>query len=605
MLSRFCSLPRSWMLSAVLGASFTLLPAAASLANPLISPPKSGPMAIGKSGGVLTVPVAHLPLTFNNYLAAETSSTDVLGQMYLGMVSTDPLTRQIVPQLAESWTLSPDHRTYTFKLRSGLKWSDGQPLTVDDVVFTYNEIINNPNIPNNYRDGIIMVDDAGEGHFPTVKKIDATHVSFTSYKPLVPFLRALSDPIMPKHVFQGKTQPQADGRLPFLEMWTITAPPNQIVVSGPWKLARLVAGERVELVRNSNYYLHDAQGQSLPYLDKLVFLNSPAPAEEFKLLAQGRVDAVTVMPNQVEQFQQPQASLYNLGPSTGTLFVMLNLSQASNQAGKPVVDPIKSNWFRNKLFRQALASALDKATMIQQIYHGLATPQYSHISQQNPFFDPATPQFGYDLAKAKALLKSAGFKTDAQGKLFDAQGHPVRFSLITNAKNSLRAAACRQIQHDWGQLGITVDYKPEDFDQMVEQIDQTLDWETMMIGLTGSAIEPHSGINSWQLDGSMHMFNMGNPKHGWIGTKPTSYAPWEKQMFELYRQAGEAFEPAKRKALYAQAQLLEADNKPFLFTVNSQSLIGVSNRLGNVYPSIQGGSGLNVLLWNSDHLFVK
>lgn len=605
MKSLSCSMPQPLIVSALVGASLTLLPAAAGLANPLVSPPKAEPMAIGKPGGVLTVPAAHLPFTFNNYLASETGSTDVLGQMYLGMVTTDPLTRQIVPQLAESWTLSPDHRSYTFKLRSGLKWSDGQPLTADDVVFTYNQIINNSNIPNNYRDGLVMIDEAGEGHFPSVKKIDASHVSFTSYKPFVPFLRALSDPIMPKHVFQGKTQPQADGRLPFLEMWGLSTPANQIVVSGPWKLGRFAAGERVELVRNPNYYLRDAKGQALPYLDKLVFLNSPSPAEEFKLLGQGRVDAVTVLPNQVDQFQQPQASLYNLGPSTGTLFVMLNLSQASNQAGKPVVDPIKSSWFRNKLFRQALASTLDKSTMIRQIYHGLATPQYSHISQQNPFFNAATPQFGYDLAKARALLKSAGFKTDAQGKLLDAQGHPVRFTLTTNHSNPLRAAACHQIQHDWGQLGITVDYKPEDFNQMVEQLDQTLDWETMMIGLTGSAIEPHSGINSWQLDGRMHMFNMGSFKSGWTGAKPTSYAPWEKQMFELYRQASEAFDPAKRKALYDQAQLLEADNKPFLFTVNSQSLIGVSNRLGNVYPSIHGGSGLNVLLWNTDHVFVK
>ena len=96
---------------------------------------------IGKRGGQRLISSMSLPKTFNYYLAAETSSTDVLGQMYLGLVTENAVTKETEPSLAESWEISDDTMSYTFKMREGLKWSDGQPITADDVVFTFNEII--------------------------------------------------------------------------------------------------------------------------------------------------------------------------------------------------------------------------------------------------------------------------------------------------------------------------------------------------------------------------------------------------------------------------------------------------------------------------------
>lgn len=119
------------------------------------TPVQKGPppqWAIGNRGGRLSMSTLSLPKTFNYYLASETSSEDILGQMYLGLVQQNAVTLDYEPSLAESWKISNDNMTYTFKLREGLKWSDGQPITADDVVFTFNNIINNENIPNNSRD---------------------------------------------------------------------------------------------------------------------------------------------------------------------------------------------------------------------------------------------------------------------------------------------------------------------------------------------------------------------------------------------------------------------------------------------------------------------
>jgi peptide/nickel transport system substrate-binding protein len=299
--------------------------------------------------------------------------------------------------------------------------------------------------------------------------------------------------------------------------------------------------------------------------------------------------------------------IVNLGPATGTLFVMFNQSTAQNDKGKPVVDPLKSKWFRNKKFRQALAHAIDKEGMIQSIYRGRALPQFSHISQLNPFYNPNTPQYDYSLEKAAAKLAEAGFTKNSNNELFDSEGHRVEFNLVTNAGNTMRDAACAILRKDWGKLGIKVNYQPVQFNIMVQQIDQTLDWEAMMIGLTGSAIEPHFGINSWKLDGRMHMFNMGHPAEweGKKGKKGTTFEPWEKDVLDIYEKAAKEFDFEKRKQLYWKSQEIVADNLPFLYTVNSLSLVTYRQNLGNIFPTIHGGSGLGVINWNTDVQYIQ
>ncbi len=558
---------------------------------------------IGKRGGQRLIASMSLPKTFNYYLAAETSSTDVLGQMYLGLVSENAVTKQTEPSLAESWEISDDKMTYTFKMREGVKWSDGKPITADDVVFTFNEIINNEAIPNNSRDGL-LVDDK----FPEVTKVDDMTVKITTAKPFVPFMRSIGTGIMPKHIFEGTTRPDAGGKVAFNGMWGLNSDVKKIVVSGPWKVKNYLAGQRVVLEPNANYYLKDAEGNALPYLDEFVTMEVQSLDTSVIKFDAGETDALSLRPEDYDLLAPKQEAgkftIKNLGPSTGTLFVMFNMSTAKNADGKAVVDPIKSKWFRNVKFRQAMAHAINKEGIIQSVYKGRATPQESHISQQNPFYNPDVPKYPFDLDKAAAILKEAGFVKDASGTLKDPDGHPVEFNLVTNAGNTLRDATCAILRKDWGKLGIKVNYKAIQFNIMVQQIDQTLDWDAMMIGLTGSAIEPHGGINGWKLDGRMHMFNMGGNETRWKG-QLTSFEPWEREVLELYEQGSQEFDLAKRKEIYDKAQVIVAEQLPYLFTVNDFAMVAYKNKLGNVMPSIHGGSGLNQVNWNTDVQFIK
>lgn len=570
--------------------------------------PDSYQPAIGKPGNMRVISSVSLPKTFNAYLAAETSSTDVTGMMYLGLVATNPITTEVEPSLAESWTLSPDKRTYTFKLREGLKWSDGKPITADDVVFTYKEIVDNENIPNNFRDGLLINVAPGKDVFPEVKKIDELHVAFTTAKPFVPFLRGLSDPIMPKHVFEGTTQPDAEKNVKFNQMWGVTSDVKNIVVNGPWKINAFKDGQWVQLEPNPNYYLKDKAGNKLPYLDKFITIQVQDQSTEIIKFMAGETDSLSLRPEDFDALEpmkdRGKFEIANLGPATGTLFIMFNQSTALNDKGKPVVNQIRSSWFRNKQFRQALAHAIDKDGMIQSIYKGKALPQTSHISQTSPFYNPAVPTYGFDLEKAQALLASAGFKKNANDELMDPKGNRVEFNMVTNAGNTLRDAACAILRRDWSKLGIKINYQQVNFNIMVQQIDQTLDWEAMMIGLTGSAIEPHSGVNTWKLDGRMHMWNMGNAKE-WKGRRGTSYEPWEREVLDLYEKASVEFDEAKRKELYMKSQAIVAENLPFLYTVNTLSLVAFRKNLGNIFPSIHGGSALNVINWNTEANFIQ
>lgn len=557
---------------------------------------------IGKAGGKRTVTSFSPPKTFNYHLAAETSSTDILGQMYVGLVTTDPFTTEIKPELADSWTISPDKKTYTVKMKKGLLWSDGKPITADDVVFTFNDVINNPEIQTNSKDGLLV-----EGIFPKVEKVDELTVKFTTPKPFVPFERGgLGTAIVPKHILGNLTKKDSSGKVVFNQWGGLSSEPKTIVCNGPFKLKEYVAGQRVILERNDKYWRKDAQGNQLPYIQEYVteivkdqeveLIKFKAKETDSFFLARGGQDFEVLKPD--EQAQNFKIS--NLGPDDGTLFIMFNQSTAKNDKNKPVVDPIKSAWFKNVKFRQALAHALDKQTMIKSIYRSLASPQISDVSQQNPFYNPNVTVYDYDLTKAAKLLEDAGFKKNAQNELMDSKGNRVEFSLVTNSGNPTRDAACGMIRADWEKLGIKVNYKPIQFNSMVQQIDQTLGWEAMMIGLTGSSIDPHSGINTWRLSGRMHMFNMGNAEQNpsWKG-RETSYEQWEKDVIGLWEQASQEFDVEKRKGLYQKAQQIVADNVPFLYTVNKVALVAARNNIGNTFPSLKGGNGLNTVNWNS------
>lgn len=535
------------------------------------------------------------PKTFNPPLVQESPSPTSI--MFEGLINENGLTGEVEPALAESWTISEDKKKIVFTLKPDLKWSDGQPLTVDDVIFTYNDIYLNEAIRTDARD-ILRIGESGA--LPTVKKLDARRVEFTVPEPFAPFLRTTGLAILPAHVLRETvTTKNQDGKPKFQTTWGIDTPPNRIVVNGLYKLVRYDTSERLVFQRNPYYWRKDAQGNSQPYIERTVWQIVESTDANLMQFRSGGLDSIGVPPDIFSLLKREEKrgnfTIYNGGPAAGTTFISFNLNKAKNSKGQPLVNPIKSRWFNTLEFRQAVAHAIDRQTMIDNTFRGLGKTQDSPISVQSPYYLP--PEKGlkvYDRnpQKAKELLIKAGFKYNNNGQLLDSDGHRVRFSLITNSGNKIREAMGAQIKQDLSRIGIQVDFVPINFGTLVDKLSNTRDWDCYLLGLTGG-VEPNDGANVWKSKGGLHSFNQGPTAGERTPIKDWIVSDWEKEIDRLMIEGARELDEAKRKEIYAKFQNVVQEQLPVIYLVNQLSMTAVRDRIQGVKYSALSGA-----LWN-------
>ncbi|KAM3097946.1 ABC transporter substrate-binding protein [Phormidesmis sp. 146-12] len=535
------------------------------------------------------------PKTFNFALSNE--SPNVFGYIYEGLIGENALTGELEPALAESWTISDNKQQVVFTMRPGLKWSDGEPLTVDDVVFTYQDIYLNPRIPTDIQD-LLRIGKARK--LPTVKKLDDRRVEFSTPEPFAPFLRNSTGlPIMPAHILRETvTQKDKEGNPLFLTTWGTGTDPKKIICNGPYTLDEYVTSQRVIFRRNPYYWRKDNQGNQQPYVERIVW--SAVENQNLSLLQfrSGGPDAIEPLrpedfPLLKQEEKRGKFTLHVGGPRPGTTFIAFNLNQGRRK-GKPVVDPIKSRWFNNVKFRQAVAYGIDRQKIVNNIYRGVGVLVNSPIISQSPFFLPpekGLKVYNYEPQKSKELLKEAGFKYNPQGQLLDADGNRVRFTLMTNAENTFRVAMTAQIKQDLSKLGIQVDLNPINFNLMLDKLDNSLDWDCYLILMGGGGRDPHGGTNVWSTEGSSHSFNApstpSRPIEGRV------IAPWEAEISRLYIEGSQELDETKRKAIYARTQQLSQEYLPWIPLANGLLLAAVRDRIQKIeYPE------LGDALWN-------
>ncbi len=547
----------------------------------------------------LVLSVISDPKTFNPILSQE--SPNIFGFTFEGLTTTDGVSGETVPALAESWEIEDEGKILVFTLREDLRWSDGEPLTVDDVVFTY-DVLFNPDIPTNSRDGFRI---GTEGLFPEVSKLDDRRVQFTLPEPFAPMLRNTSLEIIPAHILQAAVDnTDGQGNPQFLSTWGTDTPPRQIVVNGPYRLAQYVSGERMIFERNPYYWRQDDQGNPQPYIEQIVWEIVSSTDTAFFQFRSGGLDSVGVQPDFFSLLKREEErgnfTIYNGGPGLGTNFFAFNLNRASRN-GKPLVNPVKSAWFNSVAFRQAVSYGIDRQTMVNNIFQGLGEPQTSPISVPTPFYAP--PELGirtydYDPEQARELLLGDGFEYNAAGQLLDGEGNRVRFTLITNSGNKIRESIGAQIKNDLARLGIQVDFQPLAFNSLVDRLTDSLEWDAFVLGLTGG-LEPNGGANVWLLDGALHAFNQNAgpgqaPLEGWQA------ADWERRIAELYVEAAQVIDEDERFELYKETQQLTQEYLPFIYLINNLSLTAVRNRVEGVKYTAIGGA-----LWNIHELSVE
>ncbi len=540
---------------------------------------------IGNFGGeLITSTIGEGPKTFNPFNCKDNTSQVMASIMYDGLLTTDPIYGETIPKLAKSYSISPDGKTYTIKLRHGVKWSDGKPITANDVVFTWRDIIFAGFGDTSTRDSLVIDD-----KLPQVRKIDDYTVEFTTHKPYAPFIRLLSASIAPKHIFMPAVK---KGKEYFDSFLSTNTPPKDFVTSGAFKLKEYVPAQRVVFERNPNYYEINKKDQKLPYLDKYIFLIVGDLNNEVLKFEAKELDVISLQGSKVARYKslEPHSDfkLYNLGPTTSTTYLSMNLNNRKNKDGKFYVNPVKQKWFQDINFRHAVDYAIDRKNMVFNIANGIAAPLFTPESLNSIYLNKNIKPYDKDLEKSKELLKKSGFYTK-KGVLYDKDGNRVEFDLYTNAGNTEREAIGVMVKQDLEDLGMKVNFKPIEFNSLVNKLVSTFDWDMVIMGLTGSPLEPNGGKNVWLSDGRLHMFNMRTPQEGKIGI-----LSWEKELDDCFTKGALATKFEDRKKHYDRYQEIVNREKPFVYIYSPVVIVAIRDKFKNIYPSSLGGITHNI-----------
>ncbi|MCY3799959.1 MAG: ABC transporter substrate-binding protein [Chloroflexi bacterium] len=548
---------------------------------------------IGNPGGTLTFATISEPLTLNLAISNDASSSGVLGYLFEGLTETSWLTDEVEPALAESWEHSDDGLTWTFHLRKDVSWHDGQPFTAHDVDFTFNRITYNDDIAASARSSFnFRFLDEATGQWQvaqmTVTALDDYTVQCVLPVPFAPFLRAMGTAIYPKHVLEQYVD---DGT--FESVWDIETDPAEIIGTGPFTIERYDPGERVVMRRNPNYWLKDAAGNSLPYLDSVTHVIVEDLDAELEKFLSGEADVHGVLGEEYAELKPLEAdgnyTIHRRGPAFGTTFLAFNMNPGSiPDTGAPYVAPERLRWFQNIQFRQAVAHVIDKDKIIGEVQHGLGYPQWSSVSPAaGDFHNPNVRTYQYDIDRANRMLDDLGWiDTDGDGIREDDAGNKISFTLVTNTGNTVRATVTEIIHEGLTRIGLEVNFELIEFGQLVDQLVSSYEWETMVIGFTGGS-DPYSGIGLWHSSEDLHL---------WNPNQPAPATEWEAEIDALYIMGSQELDRDKRIAHYHRAQEIAAENVPVIYTTQSERLTAVRNVFGNTTPTLYG-------LWDTRYLY--
>lgn len=386
-----------------------------------------GTAADGDDKVVLTVGLSNDYDSFNPLVGVEVPDFEVWNLQYATLTDKAAADFAPIPGLAESWVESNGGKTYTYTLREGVQWSDGEPLTAEDVVYTINR----------------SRDEEWLNHYSTVqnltaKAIDERTVELTSSVP-DPKLPVMDVYILPKHVWEK------------LDAKAITkAPGTDGVGSGPFTLTSAKRGESWSMVANPNYF-----GEK-PAIDEIVFRFFSNGDAMVAALKTGEVDAAYNFPSQAFEDLSNTENVVALQGEQG------GFAEVSVNGGRPEdhrVEGIGNGHPALSLLpvRQAIAHAIDRSVIIDRVLYGLGSPALAISPSTNPEWKPEIPeadQYSFDLEKAKTLLDGAGVKDSDGDGIREFEGKNVNLDYYI-LSDSTTAPGNAEFIRDWlKQIGL-------------------------------------------------------------------------------------------------------------------------------------------------------
>lgn len=480
-------------------------------------------------GGVFREGEVGNPQYLNPLLCqASEVDMDLCALLYRGLTQIDKHGR-VVPDLAEEWTTT-DGAVYTFRLKQDQFWHDGEPITADDVIFTFGvlqdpDLYSLPGLANLWRS-------------VTIEKLDDYTVRFTLAEPFTPFLDYTAMGLLPEHIWNGT--PPAELATSALDI--------QPIGSGPLKVVQIEA-DHIRLEPNPFY-----PGKR-PYLDALELHFYPDVPSLFAAYEAGEIEGVSQIPpvdipaladrEDLQLFSSTQSSYLN---------IVFNLN-----------DP-NAPFLQDKLVRQALYYGIDREQLIDDVANGQGIVAHSILLPENWAYNPDVRQYNYDPGQARQLLDEAGWIDSDGDGVRDKDGQPLQFLLHTN-DDALRAALIERIAADWRELGVNVVATPVPFSELVGDLLGPRHFDAALIG--------------WEQVGDPDPYPLWHSTQAEGGGQ--NYSGWDNpEADQIMEQARAIVDPEKRKELYWQFQDIFADELPALPLYYPVYTYGVNDKVYNV-----------------------
>lgn len=535
----------------------------------------------GKTGGSLTLALGSAPQTLFYYGAIDSAIQALTLQMFDGLIEYNYKTYQIEPGLAVKWVISNESKVYTFDLRRGVKWHDGQDFNADDVVFTYTQIVANPEA----RGG-----DSGNFAGVKIEKVDNYKVRFTLPKPAPAFIHYMRLPIMPKHKLLSFSQEGGKKPADINAAWPTNVDPKEVVGTGPFKLVSYTPGQKVSLERNPNYWKRDADGTPIPYLDKLDYLiitDSQARVAQF--LA-GNLGQINISGAEFPDLKQREVSG---APISVVRFRALFGSPPHLAFNYDAKNADLAKVFRDSNFRRAIQFAINRKRIIDDVYNGLAELPGNGVAPVSEWYYDTTKLLGnYDLNAANAALDKLGLKRGPDGIRQLPGGKPLEFTITYGNNSAAFTAIATIIQNDLRSIGVKVNLQGILAANLLGT-GRGKDWEAIILGL-GDQPDPELRTPIWKPGGSLYYWHQSTQPTTPDGKEQfANFFPWEKEIWDIWEKAASTTNLTQRKALYDRWQAIFAREAMVIMIAKENAVGAVSKRYGNYIYSLGVIPGYN------------
>lgn len=507
--------------------------------TPAETPSFSNPEEARNKGGTLIEGSFADAKTVNPILVSDTASGAIADLLFNPVVTVDPDTTSPIGELADGWEISDDGLVYTFTLRDGVTFHDGEPLTADDVKFTYDLFMNEAT-------GSPRTAEMTE-RIKSVEVVDKRTVRYTLNFPVAPFLvDQMTFGIVPQHVLQD-VDPAQLAQDPFS-----TGQKGRTIGTGPFMFEEWVKDDHITLVKNPSYW----KGE--PNLDQYIWKVVPDATVVAQQLKTGEIDYGGIEPSQLEDMlAQPNVNIHLYDTFVFTFYAYQ-------------LDPEKSTIFQEKEVRQALLYALDRQAMIDAIRFGIGKVAVGTMPTLSWAYAPdqIKLKYEYDPEKAKQLLDQAGWTPGPDG-IRQKNGQRLAFTVYTNAGNKIREQYVAVFQEQWKQIGVECTPQTEEWNAFLDRITGTKDFEMFLVGFQWGVDPDQSTM--WKCSAYEGGFNMNkycNP-----------------EVDRLLDEALKITDQEKRKELYIEMQNILVEDLPSAILDFPQAIAVVNKRVHNLFPN--------------------